>query len=122
MRKGFFTFLVIASIMTTIVSCSSGGKSTIQPLEKPIDAVAVDLGLPSGTKWANMNVGASKPDNPGEYFAWGETNTKDNYDLQSYAHYRNGALQDIGENCWNGIRCGSHEMGWKMAYAYRTAV
>ena len=34
---------------------------------------AIDLGLPSGTKWANMNVGASKPEDYGLYFAWGET-------------------------------------------------
>ena len=36
-------------------------------------AVAVDLGLPSGTKWANMNVGATSPQESGLYFAWGET-------------------------------------------------
>ena len=35
--------------------------------------VAVDLGLPSGTKWANMNVGAEKPEDYGLYFSWGET-------------------------------------------------
>ena len=35
--------------------------------------VAVDLGLPSGTKWANMNVGATSPQESGLYFAWGET-------------------------------------------------
>ena len=34
---------------------------------------AIDLGLPSGTKWANMNVGATKPEEYGLYFAWGET-------------------------------------------------
>ena len=33
----------------------------------------VDLGLPSGTKWATTNVGASKPEEFGLYFAWGET-------------------------------------------------
>jgi hypothetical protein len=33
----------------------------------------VDLGLPSGLKWATMNVGASKPEEFGLYFAWGET-------------------------------------------------
>lgn len=33
----------------------------------------VDLGLPSGTLWATMNVGASKPEDYGDYFAWGET-------------------------------------------------
>ncbi|MBO6081863.1 MAG: hypothetical protein J6P46_02425 [Bacteroidales bacterium] len=34
---------------------------------------AIDLGLPSGTKWANMNVGASSKTEYGDYFAWGET-------------------------------------------------
>lgn len=33
----------------------------------------VDLGLPSGTKWASMNVGASKPSDAGLYFQWGDT-------------------------------------------------
>ncbi|MBR5633556.1 MAG: hypothetical protein IKW78_00015 [Prevotella sp.] len=39
----------------------------------PEAAKAIDLGLPSGTKWANMNVGAEKPEDYGLYFAWGET-------------------------------------------------
>ena len=33
----------------------------------------VDLGLPSGMKWATMNVGASKPSDYGLYFQWGDT-------------------------------------------------
>ena len=33
----------------------------------------VDLGLPSGTLWATMNVGANSPTDYGLYFAWGET-------------------------------------------------
>ena len=33
----------------------------------------VDLGLPSGLKWATTNVGASAPEDFGLYFAWGET-------------------------------------------------
>lgn len=33
----------------------------------------VDLGLPSGTLWATCNIGASKPDGYGDYYAWGET-------------------------------------------------
>ena len=39
----------------------------------------VDLGLPSGLKWATCNVGASKPHNYGNYYAWGETTTKSSY-------------------------------------------
>ena len=33
----------------------------------------VDLGLPSRTLWAMMNIGASKPSDPGLYFQWGDT-------------------------------------------------
>lgn len=42
-------------------------------------AEAVDLGLPSGTKWASWNVGATQPWEYGHYFAWGETTTKETY-------------------------------------------
>ena len=38
---------------------------------------AIDLGLPSGTKWACCNVGASKPEDSGGYYAWGEIKEKD---------------------------------------------
>ena len=35
----------------------------------------VDLGLPSGTKWATCNIGASSPSDNGSTFSWGETRT-----------------------------------------------
>lgn len=44
----------------------------------------VDLGLPSGTKWATCNLGASKPIEYGDYFAWGETQPKDEYTWENY--------------------------------------
>ncbi len=44
----------------------------------------VDLGLPSGTKWATCNVGASKPEEYGDYFAWGETTPKNTYNWSTY--------------------------------------
>ena len=44
----------------------------------------VDLGLPSGTLWANMNVDASLPSDYGGYYAWGETSVKDEYTLENY--------------------------------------
>ena len=43
---------------------------------------AVDLGL--SVKWGNKNVGAEFPEDPGDYFAWGETAVKDNYTLENY--------------------------------------
>ena len=39
----------------------------------------VDLGLPSGLKWATCNVDASSPEDYGNYYAWGETTTKSTY-------------------------------------------
>lgn len=39
----------------------------------------VDLGLPSGTKWATCNVGAGTPSDYGDYYAWGEVKTKNSY-------------------------------------------
>lgn len=47
----------------------------------------VDLGLTSGTKWANMNIGASSPYENGEYYAWGEIDTKKNYVTSEYKYY-----------------------------------
>ena len=49
---------------------------------------AIDLGLPSGTKWACCNVGASRPEEYGGYYAWGETEVQANneYYWGSYKH------------------------------------
>ena len=47
----------------------------------------VDLGLPSGTKWATCNVGANEPEDYGDYFAWGETEKKDDYSKSKYKFY-----------------------------------
>ena len=46
----------------------------------------VDLGLPSGTLWANCNVGANSPEENGDYFAWGETLPKNKYGWDTYSH------------------------------------
>lgn len=52
----------------------------------------VDLGLPSGLKWATCNIGADKPEDFGLYFAWGETvgygqDTSDGYSFE-WASYK----------------------------------
>ena len=48
--------------------------------------VYVDLGLPSGLKWADRNVGADKVEAYGNYFAWGETKAKSDYSWSTYAY------------------------------------
>ncbi len=76
----------------------------------------VDLGLPSGVKWASFNLGASSPEGAGDYFAWGETEPyyssldpltwkegkETGYELPSYKWYRTDTRQytkysDFGE-------------------------
>ena len=42
----------------------------------------VDLGL--SVKWATMNVGATSPEDYGDYFAWGETEPKEEYSWETY--------------------------------------
>lgn len=69
-------------------------------LNKPM---AVDLGLPSGTKWASCNVGATKPEEYGGYYAWGETKEKDSFTEESYAYcngsfYSSISFLDIGSD------------------------
>ena len=54
----------------------------------------VDLGLPSGTKWATCNVGATTPEGYGDYFAWGETSPKGNYNWSTYK-YCNGSSSTL---------------------------
>lgn len=55
-----------------------GGGTTPSPVEY------VDLGLPSGLKWAKCNLGASKPSDYGDYYAWGETAPKAEYTWATY--------------------------------------
>jgi hypothetical protein len=58
----------------------------------------VDLGLPSGTLWATMNVGATKPEEYGDYFAWGETEPKSIYNWSSYK-WCNGSNRTFTKYC-----------------------
>lgn len=53
----------------------------------PDNVEAVDLGLPSGNLWASCNVGASKPEEYGNYYAWGEVETKTIYIEDNYKYY-----------------------------------
>ena len=57
----------------------------------------VDLGLPSGLKWATCNVGASSPEEYGDYYAWGEIETKSEY-YESNSKTRGKLMSDISGN------------------------
>ena len=58
----------------------------------------VDLGLPSGTLWATCNMGASKPEDYGNYYAWGEIRPKAIYNWETYK-YANGDGNKLTKYC-----------------------
>ena len=87
--KGKNTWCVVAHMKKDgeefVTFTSKEGSFELSEEVSPI-AEAIDLGLPSGTKWASWNVGASKPEEYGGYYAWGETEEKDHYDWSTYTH------------------------------------
>lgn len=84
----------------------------------------VDLGLPSGTKWATYNVGAKNPEEYGNYYAWGETSVKKSYSQDNSISYKKTKteLQSMGildqnGNLTNSYDAASSQWGstWRMA-------
>ena len=70
--------------------------------KSPVPEGFVDLGLPSGTLWSTKNIGATNGDTAdswyGNYYAWGEIETKTNYDWPTYK-YANGASNKLTKYC-----------------------
>ena len=76
---------VKAGAVTITVTTEMGNKQAIcnvRVVEPKLEAV--DLGLPSGVKWATFNIGATSPEEFGDYFAWGETEPKADYSWSTY--------------------------------------
>ena len=83
----------------------------VTPDLKPTAGKTVDLGL--SVKWAGWNVGASSPEDYGEYYAWGECAGKYKYDLNTYIYYNksigtniSATEYDVARNEWGS--------GWRM--------
>ena len=79
MKKLSYFFLLCAAMMT-FTGCNNEPEVTLT--ENGYEYV--DLGL--SVKWATMNVGATTPEGYGDYFAWGETTTKNNYNWVLYKY------------------------------------
>ena len=62
----FLGFILCAIIVCLVTSCSKDDE------DKDVSHHYVDLGLPSGTKWAIANIGATKPEESGYYYMWGD--------------------------------------------------
>ena len=73
----------------------------------------VDLGLPSGTRWATCNVDASVPEQPGKHYSWGEVATKTSYAEANTKTYRK-ALDDISGDKTYDVATAKWGEGWRM--------
>ena len=88
--KNYLSILSMLLLLLTFASCTSNTENGHE---------YVDLGLPSGIKWATCNVGANSPEDYGDYFAWGETEPKDYYDDWSTYKYCNGSYDTMTKYC-----------------------
>lgn len=96
-RTEFVASTVDSIAFSTITDGPDQPDDPIKPVDPTNGYEYVDLGLPSGTKWATMNVGADSPEEYGDYFAWGETTTKSTYDWSTYKWMTDGM------SSWEGV-------------------
>ena len=80
------------------ITCTAADGSGVQATcsVTVTDHEYVDLGL--SVKWATMNVGANAPEEYGDYFAWGETNSKTDYSWENYK-WCNGSETTMTKYC-----------------------
>ena len=73
----------------------------------------VDLGLPSGTRWATCNVDSNSPEQPGKHYSWGEVATKTTYLSDNTKTYGK-AMDDISGNQAYDVAAQKWGNGWRM--------
>ena len=110
MKKNIYNIIkcISVSLLSLVASCDMLPDeplfdAPVTPEELPVSGTYnghdyVDLGLPSGLKWATCNVGATKPEGYGGYYAWGETEEKENYNWSTYK-WCNGSETTITKYC-----------------------
>ena len=89
----------------TIICTAADGSGTTATCEVKVisNPPYVDLDLPSGTKWASFNIGASSPEEYGELFFWGDTQpmTRCSWDRYKYCVVGDDDTPMFTKYCWN---------------------
>ena len=112
-------YLIMAVACLMMVSCKkNGGDGRIQGHEGGDGRIQgheyVDLGLPSGIKWATCNVGAKSPEESGHRFAWGETSSKNEYTKENSLLYNKIIKDDISGNAEYDAATSNWGDKWRM--------
>ena len=99
------TLAILCVTLCVMFSCKpEEDDSAIEPQINKINGHEyVDLGLPSGLKWATCNVGASSPEYYGGSYAWGETEKNDPFTYGMYMDDISGNPNyDVARDEWGG--------------------
>ena len=93
--KTYLHLLLAMLLVAALVSCNKDNPKKKSPAPKVDVPDAIDLGTivnGKNVKWASYNLGATKPVELGNYYAWGETEPKTAYTWDTYEHGAQGAL------------------------------
>ena len=93
---GIITGVSAGTSVITVTTVEGGFEAQCTVIVKVPVPEAVDLGL--SVKWASFNVGATTPEEYGDYFAWGETEPKENYSWSTYK-WCNGSSSTMTKYC-----------------------
>ena len=93
------TTYYVRAYATNSVRTSYGEEVSFTTQQQEPTGDWVDLGLPSGLLWATRNVGASSPEDYGDYFAWAETQPKSYYDWSTYSYTCNDDYDGLTKYC-----------------------
>lgn len=109
------TTYYVRAYATNSVGTAYGEEVCFTTLEEQEESeyAYIDLGLPSGVKWATYNVGATEPEGWGDHFAWGELETKEEYYTNSCYTYEM-KLDDISGNPEFDVASAQWGDGWRM--------
>ncbi|MBR5034432.1 MAG: Ig-like domain-containing protein [Bacteroidales bacterium] len=80
--KGNVTAVFTGTSTISAVTVDGAAKAVCEVTVGPVTPEYIDLGL--SVKWATFNLGATAPEEPGVFFAWGETVAKNTFDWTNY--------------------------------------
>lgn len=92
-KEGWAEFAKLLEQLKADAGIGGGGDGTTTEDGKPMPSGCVDLGLPSGIMWGKYNLGTTDPTAVGDYYAWGEIETKKKYS-DNYKFYGKSSLKD----------------------------
>lgn len=109
--KNRFSFLFCLLVVFSSLFVSCGNKKSDTESNTVNGYEYVDLGL--SVKWATCNVGASSPEDYGDYYAWGETSTKSDYSSSTSTTYGKQMSSIAGNPTWD-VACNKWGSPWRL--------